>query len=97
MEGAETHEMDILEPHSTASSLRSAHIAQDINEAQVEGVTSICHYCLILRRLFCSVTGSVENDVPEMNGSDDSSWTTSDRPTRSEGAYFLTISETSLA
>jgi hypothetical protein len=49
VEGALTHEMDILEPHtsSTTSSLRSVSTGQDINNgaqsviSQVEGVTSI--------------------------------------------------------
>ena len=39
--GAETHEMDILGPHtdSVASSLRSVSTGQDINDALAEGVT----------------------------------------------------------
>jgi hypothetical protein len=49
VEGAETHEMDILGPltSSVASSLRSVSTGQDINDeaqsvvSQVEGVTSI--------------------------------------------------------
>jgi hypothetical protein len=62
--GAETHEMGLLEPHtsSAASSLQSVN-AQDISEAQpvisqVEGVASIWTSCPIQRRLFCSITGS---------------------------------------
>jgi hypothetical protein len=53
VQGAETHEMDILGPHasSVASSLRSVSIGQDTNDeaqsviSQVEGVTSICPFC----------------------------------------------------
>jgi hypothetical protein len=55
VEGAETHEMDILRPHTSgvASSLRSVSTGQDINDeaqsvvSQVEGVTSICPCCPI--------------------------------------------------
>ena len=67
--GAVTHEMDILGPHTSrvASSLRSASTGQHINDeaeeeqpavvSQAEGVTSIRPFCIISRRLFCSVTG----------------------------------------
>jgi hypothetical protein len=71
--GAETHEMDLLEPHtgSAASSLQSVN-AQDINEAQpvisqVEGVTSIWTCCPIQRRLFCSVTDPRPGPGPEFH------------------------------
>ena len=59
----ETHEMDILGPHTSreASSLRSVPTGQNINEAQLvvsqaEGATSFFTCCLIYRQLFCSVT-----------------------------------------
>ena len=59
VEGAETHEMDILGPHtsSVACSLRSVSTGQDINDeaqlviSQVEGVTTIWPWCYIPRRL----------------------------------------------
>ena len=54
--GVETHEMDILGPHtnSVASSLQVVSTGQDINEAQsvvsqAEGASSICPFCLIQR------------------------------------------------
>jgi hypothetical protein len=98
VEGSETHEMDILGPHtsSVASSRRSVSTGQDINDdaqsaiSPVEGVTSICPCCLIPRRLFCSVTGSGGSDVPGMNidrsrrSSDGVSHTTNDRPYQAE-------------
>jgi hypothetical protein len=111
VEGAETHEMDILGSHagSVASSLRSASTDQDINEAQsvvpqAERVTSIFPCCLILRRLFFSITGSGGSDISEMNinqtcSRDDVSRTTSDRPTQAEAqtrAYFVTVVEISM-
>jgi hypothetical protein len=111
VEGAKTHEMDILGPHtsSVASSLRSASTGQDINDeaqsviSQVEGVISICPSCPIPRRRFCSVTGSGGSDAPEMKidqsrSHDDVSHTTSDRLTQGEpiGARFLTIVEISM-
>jgi hypothetical protein len=112
VKGAETHEMDILAPHtsSVASSLRSVSTGQDIDdEAQpvvsyVEGVTSIWPCYLILRRLSLSVTGSGESDISEINidqslGCDVVSDTTSDRLTQAEAqtrAYFLTIVESSM-
>jgi hypothetical protein len=98
VEGAETHEMDMLGPHtsSVASSLRSVSTSQDINDeaqsvvSQTEGVTSIWLFCLIPRRLFCPVTGSGGSDAPEMNldqprrRSNDINSTTSDRLTQAE-------------
>jgi hypothetical protein len=100
VEGAETHEMDMIGTHtragSVASSLRSVSTGQDIrvsDEAQsvapqAEGVTSICPCCRIPRRFFCSVTGSEASDVPEINivqpSSDDVSHTTSDRLIQAE-------------
>jgi hypothetical protein len=99
VEVAETHEMDILGPHTSriASSLRLLSTGQDISdEAQsvisqpeVEGVTSICPCCLIPRRSLCSVTGSGGSDAPEMNidqprSRDEVSGTTSDSPTQAE-------------
>jgi hypothetical protein len=99
VEGAETHEMDILAsgPHTSnaASSLRSVSTGQDINDeaqsviSQVKGVTSIWPSCLIPRRLSCSVTGFGGSDAPEMNidqsrSSDDVKGTTSDRLTQAE-------------
>jgi hypothetical protein len=75
VERAETHEMDILGPHtsSVTGSLRSVSTGQDINDgaqsviSQVEGVTSIWHWCRILRRLACSVTGFKGDDISEIN------------------------------
>jgi hypothetical protein len=112
VEGAETHEMDILEPHTSnaASSLRSVSTGQDINDeaqsviSQINGVTSIWPSCLIPRRLSCSVTGFGGSDAPEMNidqprSNDDVKGTTSDRLTQAEAracAYFLTIAEISM-
>jgi hypothetical protein len=111
VEGAETHEMDIFEPHtsSVASSLRSLATGQDINDrdgaqsvvSQAEGVTSIWPWCLIPRRLFCSVTGSGGSDISEINidqsrSRDNISLITSDRLTQAEAqsrACFLTIVE----
>jgi hypothetical protein len=95
---SETHEMDIIGPHtiSVSSSLRLAPTSQVINDetqqvSQAEGVTSTCPCCLIPRRLFCSVTGPRESGVPEMNidrsrSRDDSvvSNTTGDRLTQAE-------------
>jgi hypothetical protein len=108
VEGAETHEMDIVEPHtsSVAISLRTVSTGQDINHEaqsvipQVEGVTSIWPCCLIPRRLFCSVTGSGGSDISEMNidqsrSSDD----VNDRPSQAETptrACFLMIVEISM-
>jgi hypothetical protein len=110
VEGAETREMDNLGPltSSVASSPRLVSTGQDISdEAQpvvshVEGVTLIWPYCLIPRRLFCSVTGSGRGDAPEMNidrRRDDVGHTTSDRQTQVEArirACFLTIVESSM-
>jgi hypothetical protein len=117
VEGAETREMvqmDNLGPltSNVASSPRSASTGQDISdEAQpvvshVEGVTPIwpSSFCLIPRRLFCSVTGSGGSDAPEMNidrgrGRDNVGHTTSDRLTQAEAqirACFLTIVESSM-
>jgi hypothetical protein len=111
-EGAETHEMDILRPHtsSVASSLRSVSTGQDIKDdaqsivSQVEYVISIWPCCGISRRLFCSVTGSGGSDAPQMNtdwsrSSDDVSGTTSGRLTRAEvqiRAFCLTIVKISM-
>ena len=77
MGGAETHEMDILGPHtnSAASSLQSAYPAQDTNEgraessiSRIEGVISIYPSCYLTpRRSFCSVTGSGGSDATGMN------------------------------
>ena len=75
VEGAETHEMDILGPHTSgiASSLWPVSAGQDINDEaqlavpQVEGVTSIWPSCRIPRRLFCSVTGPGGSDALEMS------------------------------
>jgi hypothetical protein len=106
VEGAETHQMDILGPH-TGSAVSAG---QDINDeaqsviSQVEGVTSIWSYCLVPRRLFCSVTGSGGGDAPEMDidqsrSSDDVSHTASDRPCQAEAqtcSCFLTIVKISM-
>jgi hypothetical protein len=112
VEGAETHEMDILGPHisSVASSLRLVSTGQDINDeaqsviSQVEGVTSIWPCCPIPRRLFYSVTGSMGSDISEINFNQsrsrgDVSHTTSDGVTQAEAqirACFLTIVEISM-
>ena len=92
MEGAETHDILGLWPHSSnvESSLRSMSTGQDINDeaqsviSQAEGVTSIWPCYRIPRRFFYSVTGSGRSDVLEMNAdqsrsSDDDNGTTSDR------------------
>jgi hypothetical protein len=57
VEGAETHEMDILRPHTNSvARLRSMSTGQDIkDEAQpvisrIKGVTSIWLWCRIPRR-----------------------------------------------
>jgi hypothetical protein len=98
VEGAETHQMDLLGPHTSvvASPLRSVSTGQDINDeaqsvvSQAEGVSSICPCCQIPRRLFCPVTGSEEgNDAPEINidqsrSRDDVGHTTSGRLTQAE-------------
>jgi hypothetical protein len=114
VEGAETHKMDILEPHTSgvASSLRPVSACQDINdEAQlavppVEGVTSIWPSCRILRRLFCSVTGSGGSNALEMSlinwtidqsrGSDNVSHTRLIRTNAQSRARFLMIVEISM-
>ena len=112
VEGVETHKMNIFGPHinSVASSLRSVSSDQDINDgappvvSQAEGVTSIWPWYRILRRLFCSVTGSGGSDAPERNIDqlrcrDNASRTTNDRLTRAEAqtrACFLTIVEISM-
>jgi hypothetical protein len=96
----ETHEMDILGPHtsSVVGSLRpvSQATGQDINDEaqsvvpQAESVTSLCPCCHIPRRLFCSVAGSGGGgDVPEINidqshSRNDVGHTTSDRLTQAE-------------
>jgi hypothetical protein len=75
VERAETHEIDILGPHtsSVTGSLRSVSTGQDINDraqsviSQVEGVTSIWHWCRILRLLACFVTGFKGNNISEIN------------------------------
>ena len=57
VEGAETHEMDILGPH-TSNAASSLSTGQDTNDeaqsviSQIEGVTSIWPCCLIPKRLF---------------------------------------------
>ena len=99
VEVAETHEMDILGPHTimVASSPRPVSTGQDINDdseaqlviSQVEGVTSVCPCCTIPRRSLCSVTGSGGSDAPEMSidqprSRDEVIDTTSDRPTQAE-------------
>jgi hypothetical protein len=100
VEGVETHEMDILGPHtsSVAGSLRSVSTGQDINDeaqsviSQAEGVISIWPCCRIPRQLFCSVTGSGGSDISEISidqprsSRDDVSHTTSDRLTQAEEA-----------
>jgi hypothetical protein len=92
VEGAETHEMGILGPHtsSIASSLQSVSTTgQDINGearlvvSQAKGVALIWPCCRIPRRSFCFVSGSGGSDAPEMNinqsrNSDDVSGTTGD-------------------
>jgi hypothetical protein len=75
--GAETHEMDILGPHtnSAASSLQSTYPTQDINEgraessiSRIEGVITIYPSCYLTpRQSFCSVTGSGGSDATRMN------------------------------
>ena len=112
VEVAETHEMDILGPHTSrfASSPRPVSTGQDINDealliiSQVEGVTSIFPRCLIPRRSLRSVTGFGGSAVPEINidqprSRDEAGGTTSDRPAQAEArirACFLTIVEISM-
>jgi hypothetical protein len=111
VEGAETHQMDILGPHTSvvASSLRLVSTGQDINDeaqsvvSRAEGVASNWPCCRIPRRLFCSVTGSGGSDISEINidqsrSRDDVSHTTSDRPCQAAQtrACFLTIVEISM-
>ena len=107
VEGAETHEMGILGPHtnSVTSSLQSMSTGQDINDeaqsvnSQAEGVTSIWPCSRIPRRSFCSVTGSRRSDAHEVNidqsrNSDDVGSTTSDILAQAEAqtcACFHTI------
>jgi membrane protease subunit (stomatin/prohibitin family) len=108
--GAETHEMDMLGPHTSiiVSSLRSVS-GQDINKAQsvvsqAEGVTSIWPCCRIPRRLFCSGKGCGGDNnsyinIDQSRSCDDVSHTTSNRPTQAEAqtcACFLTILEISM-
>lgn len=104
--------MDILGLHtsSAASPLRPVSTGQDINDeaqsviSQLQGVTSIWYCCLVSRRLFCPITGSGENNVPEMSfdqsrSSDDVSHTASNRLCQAEAqtsACFLTIVEISI-
>ena len=111
VEVAETHEMDILGPHTSrfASSPRPVSTGQDINDeallviSQVEGVTSIFPCCLIPRRSLRSVTGFGGSAAPEINidqprSRDEVGGTTSNRPTQAEAqtrACFLTIVEIS--
>jgi hypothetical protein len=111
VEGAETHQMDILGPHTSvvASSLRLVSTGQDINDeaqsvdSRAEGVASNWPCCRIPRRLFCSVTGSGGSDISEINidqsrSRDDVSHTTSDRSCQAAQtrACFLTIVEISM-
>lgn len=98
--GTGTRGMDILGPQtsSIASSPRSVHIAQDINDAQsfiaqAKGATFIWLCYLIYRRSICFVAGSGGNHI-------NYSGTTRDRLTRAKEqsrAYFLIIAETWLA
>jgi hypothetical protein len=108
VEGAEMHEMYTISSHtsSVASSVWSVSTGQDIDAAELqgEGVTSILPCCLILRRLFYSITVPGRSDAPDMNfdqssSRDDVSSTTNDRPIQSDAqtcACFLTILEMSM-
>ena len=76
VEGAGTHEIDVLGPHtsSVACSVRSvSSTGQDIDckaqpvISQADGMTAIWLCCHISKRLFCSVTGSGGSDISKIN------------------------------